>query len=652
MKAICFFFILIFLTAHSFGQQYQMKSPDGKIELNVNIQQKIEWSLKYEQAELVKRGGFSFMVNDNADLASNLKVKSKNQSQQVENIECQVPVKFKFQQITYNKLQIDFKNNFSVEFRLYNDGFAYRPVTKLKPELTVVNEDISFEFPDNCKVFFPKEESLISHYERLYIQSNLNEIKDNSFASLPLMVQNKEGIGMVITDADLYDYPCMFLEKAGNNTLKSKFPQAVLEAVPAQNGQDRNEIISKAAPYIAKTNGTRTFPWRTFAIAPQDKKLLENMLVYELSRPGKAGFEWVKPGKVAWDWWNANNIYGIDFKSGLNTQTYKYYIDFASDYGLEYIILDEGWSESTTNLLQANPNIDVAELVNYGKSKNVGVILWVLWKPLYQNIDKVLDQFEKWGIVGIKVDFMQRADQQMVNIYEDIAQKAAEKKMLVDFHGAFKPSGQMRAYPNVISHEGVKGMENAKWSKDITPDHDLDLPFIRMVAGPMDYTPGAMTNKQKENYAISFNQPMSQGTRSHQAALYIAYESPLQMFADNPSSYRKDKEYTRFVSRIPSVWDRTIGIDGKADDYLVVARKRGNNWYVGALTDWTEREFEIDLSFLDEGSYKAEILQDGINANTWAEDYKLINTTMSKSDKLTIKMAKGGGFVAVFRPAN
>jgi len=651
MKKSISLFVLLLLSIGAFAQQFKMKSPDGKIELSVTIQQHIEWSLKYEQSELVKKGSFSFVVNENVDLANNLKIKTNKQNLSVENVECLVPTKFKFLQVSYNKLLIDFKNNFSVEFRLYNDGFAYRPITKLKPELTVLNEDISIEFPDNCNTFFPKEESLMSHFERLYIKSGLNAIKENSFASLPLLLQTKEGIDMVITDADLYDYPCLFLEKSGNNSLKSKFPKAVLETVPTEHNPDRNELITKEAPYIAKTVGTRTFPWRTFAIAAQDKKLLENQMVYNLSRTGKAGFEWVKPGKVAWDWWNANNIYGVDFKSGINTQTYKYYIDFASDYGLEYIILDEGWSESTTNLLESRPELDIPELIAYGKSKNVGIILWVLWKPFYENIEKTLDKYEKWGAVGVKVDFMQRADQQMVNIYEEIAQKAADKKMMVDFHGAFKPSGQSRAYPNVMSHEGVKGMENAKWSADITPDHNLDLPFIRMVAGPMDYTPGAMVNKQKENFAISFNQPMSMGTRAHQAALYIAFESPLQMLADNPSNYRKDKEYTRFISRIPSVWDQTIGIDGKVDDYLVVARKRGNNWYLGALTDWTEREFEIDLSFLEEGNYKVEMIQDGVNANTWAEDYKLTSSTLNKSGKLKIKMAKGGGFVAILKPA-
>ncbi len=650
MKKSVLSIVMIYSTFLLFSQDFQIKSPDNKLELNVKVGQKIEWILKHGQSELVKSGNFSFIVNDGLDLALNPKIKSTKHKPVTENVESLVPTKFRLIQLSYNQLLIDFKNNFAIEFRLYNNGFAYRAITGIKSELTVVNEDIRLEFPDDCRVLFPEESSLISHYERLYTDTRLNKLKENSFASLPLLVQTKEGINMVITDADLYDYPCLFLEKSGINTLRSKFPKVILEAIPADKGPDRNENISKEAPYIARTTGTRTFPWRVFAIAAEDKLLLENQLVHALSRPGKAGFEWVKPGNVAWDWWNANNIYGVDFKSGINSQTYKYYIDFASDFNIDYIILDEGWSQSTTNLLECNPEINVQELVNYGKSKNVGIILWVLWKPFYENSDKVIAQYVKWGVRGVKVDFMQRADQQMVTIYEEISRKTAENKLLVDFHGAFKPSGQMRAYPNVLSHEGVQGLEQLKWSKNITPRHNLTLPFTRMVAGPMDYTPGAMINKQENNYAISWDQPMSMGTRTHQAALYVVFESPLQMLSDNPSNYKRDKEYTRFISRIPTVWDKTLALEGKIGEYLVVARKFGKNWYVGALTNWTEREFEIELSFLDQGEYKTEIIQDGINANTHAEDYQLFSTNVKKGDKLKIKMAKGGGFVAVFKP--
>lgn len=641
-------FIWAFAASNLFGQTYELISPDNKLKAEISVKKIIDWSLTFEQNTLVKNCTFSLDFNDKMSFNDKLKVTKVVKEENSETIFSPVPTKFRSQEVRYNKLLLKFKNNLSAEFRLYNEGFAYRIISNQKTDLIVNNEPIQIEFPDKCRVLFPQEESLQSHYERSYVDTSLSALNSGSFASLPLLVQTDNGNNIVISDADLYDYPCLFLEKAEGNILKSKFPNAVLETLPAQNGADRNEIISKEADYIAKTAGKRNLPWRVFAIAETDKQLLENQMVFNLSREGNTDdFKWVKPGKVAWDWWNANNIYGVDFKSGLNTETYKYYIDFASDFGLEYIILDEGWSKTTTNLFHANPDIDIEALMNYAKSKDVKIILWVLWKPLYQDIDSILEQFVKWGAAGIKVDFMQRADQQMVNIYELITKKAAEQHLLVDFHGAFKPSGLRRAYPNLMAYEGVKGLEHNKWSKDITPDHNLTLPFIRMLAGPMDYTPGAMRNKQLADFAVSFNCPMSIGTRAHQAALYVVFESPLQMLADNPSNYYDEEDCARFIAKIPTTWDETKAIEAKIGDYLVSAKRNGNNWYIGALTDWDERSFEIELSFLDDGIYSMEMLQDGVNANTFAEDYTINMKTVRQGDVISIKMAKGGGFAAI-----
>ncbi|MFU8843739.1 MAG: glycoside hydrolase family 97 protein [Bacteroidales bacterium] len=616
----------------------------------MQIDDNINWSLKYGDTLLVEAGLLSFVINDDNLLKPGIRPVIELRSGKTEIIENPVPAKFRNLQVTWNQMELSFENNLVLEFRVYNEGFAYRYILKEEKEITVNEEQLVLTFPDHCRILFPREDKLQSHYERMYLDTKLMNLDANSFASLPLLVQTKEGINILITDADLYDYPCMFLQKADDNSLHSLFPKAILETRSADRGSDRNEVITKEASFIAKTFGNRTFPWRVFIIAKHDKELLENQLVYNLSRQNQLNFDWVKPGKVAWDWWNDNNIHGVDFQSGINTETYRYYIDFAADYGLEYIILDEGWSKTTLHLLESNPALDIQELVDYAKIKNVGVILWVLWKPFYENMERVLNRVEQWGIAGIKVDFMQRADQQMVNIYEEIAIKAAEHKMLVDFHGAFKPSGLSRAYPNVLTYEGVKGLENTKWSYLITPAHNLTLPFTRMVAGPMDYTPGAMINKQKENFAISWNQPMSMGTRAHQVALFVVFESPLQMLSDNPSNYRKEDGCTRFISQIPTVWDHTIAIDGRVGEYLVIARKHRANWYVAALTDWAERTFEIDLDFLDDGIWDVEILQDGVNANKHAEDYKSLSTQLKNTDRLKIEMAKGGGYTAVFTP--
>ena len=642
------FFLACSLAGHS--QQHLLTSPDGKTELLLFGGNSPSWMLKYNGAILVRKADFSMDLNGNAYPASGTLPKKISSKLVKERIESTVPVKFRSIEVSYTQALLKVDKSVSVEFRLYNEGFAYRFVTGFDYPSTVKQEDVILDFPENCRIFFPREEKLQSHYERIYLDTLLTGLEENSFASLPLLVQNQEGINLLITDADLYDYPCMFLQKAAGTSLRSLFPRAVLEAKPDVRYSDRQERVTREADYIAKTEGARSFPWRVFAIAGNDKDLLENQLVYNLSRTGSNGYDWIKPGKVAWDWWNDNNIYGVNYKSGINTETYRYYIDFAADYGLEYIILDEGWSATTLNLLESKPGMDIPGLVSYARSKNVDIILWVLWKPFYENMENVLNRFRQWGIAGIKVDFMQRADQQMVNIYEEIASKAAEYKMVVDFHGAFKPSGLCRKYPNVLSFEGVKGLENVKWSALITPSHNLTLPFIRMVAGPMDYTPGAMINKQKADYSISWSQPMAMGTRAHQVALYVVYESPLQMLCDNPSNYRKEEACTRFISQIPTVWDQTIALEGSISKYLVIARKHEDKWYLAALTDWEEREFDIDLAFLESGTWHVEVFQDGINANKHAEDFSLATTTANESDRLKIKLAKGGGFVAVFSP--
>ncbi|MDA9139560.1 glycoside hydrolase family 97 catalytic domain-containing protein, partial [Flavobacteriaceae bacterium] len=338
---------------------------------------------------------------------------------------------------------------------------------------------------------------------------------------------------------------------------------------------------------------------------------------------------------------------GVDFKSGLNTSTYKYYIDFASSNGIEYVILDEGWTKSTTEILDFNPDIDVPELIRYGKEKGVELILWVLWKPLDANLVQILETYKSWGVKGVKVDFIQRNDQYTVSSYERIAKECARLELLVDFHGAFKPSGLRRMYPNVINYEGVKGSENNKWSNDITPEHNVTIPFIRMAAGPMDYTPGAMVNRQDANFAISYERPMSLGTRAHQVSMYVIYEAPLQMLCESPSRYYKEQETVDFIVQIPTIWDETIVLQGSIGDYIALARRNGDKWFLGAMTDWDPRELKLDLSFLGEGEYKMEVFKDGINAGQFAEDYRRETQEVNKNYKITAKMAAGGGWAAI-----
>jgi alpha-glucosidase len=335
----------------------------------------------------------------------------------------------------------------------------------------------------------------------------------------------------------------------------------------------------------------------------------------------------------------------VDFESGINTPTYKHYVDFAAEYGIEYIILDEGWSDPA-DLLKTNPVIDMPELLAHSREKNVGLVLWCVWLTLDRQLQEALDLFEKWGVRGIKVDFMDRDDQKVVNFYEKVAAESAKRELVVDFHGAFKPTGLRREYPNVLTREGVLGLEYNKWSRSVTPEHDLLIPFIRMLSGPMDFTPGAMRNAAEKNFQPVFSEPMSQGTRCHQLAMYVVYESPLQMLSDSPSAYLREPEVMDFLGKVPTVWDETVGLEAKVGDYVVVARKSGEEWYVGAMADWTPRELEIDFGFLGAGEFKAEVYADGVNAARYASDYTKTSLAIKAGDRLKVKLAPGGGWAA------
>lgn len=645
MKRILLF-ILISWSLNSAAKDYTIKSPDGQIQVTVSVGTQINWSATVGNQPIFTNNNLSLELGTSV-LGANPKVASAKTTSVNEDVQPVVAVKSKTINNNYNQLTLNFKPDYSVNFRLFNNGIAYRFETKIKNEITVKNEEVGLNFSGDYEVLFPEEESVFSHYERLYLDQKISSLGAGRFASLPTVVKADNNIKIGITEADLFDYPCLFMEATGKSAFKSKFPQVILKSDPKGDREIQNV---QEADYIAKTSGTRHFPWRVFMISTEDARLVENQMVFLLSRENQiADPSWIKPGQVAWDWWNDNNLYGVDFKAGLDTKTYKYYIDFAAKYKIPYIILDEGWTKSTTNIKEPNPNLDIKELMAYGKSKNVGIILWCLWNPLDADMDATLDIYAGWGAKGIKVDFMARSEQYMVNFYERSANACADRKMLIDYHGAFKPSGMGRAYPNIINHEGVKGMENNKWSKDITPEHDVTICFTRMLAGPMDYTPGAMRNAQEIDYMVSHSNPMSLGTRCHQVAMYVCYDAPLQMLSDSPSNYNKEEETTAFITQIPTVWDQTKVLDAKAGDYILMARQKDNNWYLGAMTDWSERSLTLDCSFLGEGTYEMEIMQDGLNAGKAANDYKRTVQQVTKASQVKIDMAKGGGWAAICR---
>ena len=626
-------------------KQFLLTSPDKRITTTVSIGDTLAYSVKFDGKVVLEPSKFTLSFDGANTFGVKPKVANVKQASANETIDAVVAQKFSKIADSYNQLLVTFKGGYSVIFRAYNDGVAYRWQTAIKGDQIVKNELVEFAFPANSEIWFPEEKSMYSHQERQYKYINLSEIRDNRFGSTGMLVDLGK-TKAYISESDLEEYPGMFLRgsSAKPSSLIGKFAGYPLETAVKS---DRDEVVPKYAEYLAKTSGTRSFPWRLMVIVDNDAKLVESTMVYNLASPSRIQDpSWIKPGKVAWDWWNDWSIYDVDFKAGVNTETYKYYIDFASKYGLPYIILDEGWYH-LEDVLKVKSEVDIEELVRYGKSKHVDLILWVTWKALNDKLDAALAQFEKWGIKGIKVDFMQRDDQKMVEYYYNVAKKAAEHKLLVDYHGAYKPTGLQRTYPNVISFEGVYGLEQNKWIDNETVDHNVTLPFIRNVAGPMDFTPGAMLNVTKDEFKANWSRPMAYGTRCHQLGMYVIFESPLQMLADSPSNYYREPVAMEFLSKVPTVWDETKGIDGKVSDFIVMARRSGSQWYIGGMTDWTARTATITLDFIAEGEHTLTLWQDGPNADKVAIDCATKKVKVVKGQTITVPMAPGGGFVGI-----
>jgi alpha-glucosidase len=649
MKIMRHVFLLFILAlshvAAVYGQNViPLHSPDGKITLNIKTSDFFEIELVVDSVTVMDFSRISLSIEGEQILGLNPKVKKRVETAADQNIIPVVAEKYASIRENYNELQLICKGDYQLNLRAFNNGIAWQFETAFKEKITVNREQILLNFPDNSHIWFPEEDSFFSHNERYYLYEQIDLISSHRFCSLPALVEPPSGCKLLIMESGLKDYPGRWMRGTGSHALRGVYAGVVLEE---EQLNDRDVRPAGYAQYLAVTEGTRKFPWRIIGVAREDKNLVTNQLTYLLADTCHVeDVSWIRPGKVAWDWWNAWNIYGVDFRAGVNTDTYKYYIDFASRNGIEYIIMDEGWYE-LGDLMAVKPEIDMEEIIAYGKEKNVEVILWVIWKTLDDQWDEAFDQFEKWGVSGLKVDFMQRDDQWMVNYYWRIAEEAARRKMVVDFHGSYKPSGLRRAFPNVLTREGVRGLEQSKWSDKNTPDHNLILPFIRMASGPMEYTPGAMVNATKENFRPVYTQPMSMGTRSHQLAMYVVYESPLQMLCDNPSKYMAEPECTEFLASVPVVWDTTIILSASIGDHIAVARKKDKDWYIGCMTNWEPRELELNFSFLEPGKHEIEIWQDGINADRYASDYKKVSMKISSGVNLKIKMAPGGGWAAI-----
>ena len=627
-------------------KKVELFSPNKEIEVSLRITDKIYYSVSYNGEVILKDNYLQLTLKDEV-LGENPKLSGRKFSEADEMLSPVIPLKFSTVRNHYNQLRMDFKGNYSVEFRAYDDGIAYRFLTNKKGDIDVMGEDLAIHFPAPYLLHMQQPGSFKTAYEENYTHVNSNEwASEDKKAVLPLLIDTRKQYKILISESDLSDYPCMFLKSDGQNGLISTFPNEPLEF--GEDG-DRSLKLLKEADYIAKTSGKRSFPWRYFVITKDDKQLIENTMTFRLATKSVIGDpSWIKPGQVSWEWWTDACPYGpdVNFVSGYNLDTYKYYIDFASKYGISYILMDEGWAQSTRDPFTPNPNVDVHELIRYGKEKNVGIVLWLTWLTVENHMD-LFKTFAEWGVKGVKIDFMDRSDQWMVNYYERVAEEAARYKLFVDFHGSFKPAGLEYKYPNVLSYEGVRGMEQMG---GCTPDNSIYYPFLRNALGPMDYTPGAMNNFQPNVYRADRPNSGSIGTRAYQLALYVLFESGLQMLADNPTLYYRNADCTEFITRVPTTWDETVALAAEVGEVAVVAKRKGDKWFIGGMTNNKQdvREMEICLDFLNNGkNYKMTSFKDGINAGRQAMDYRRDESSVKKNDVIKIKMARNGGFAAV-----
>ncbi|MDR2449014.1 MAG: glycoside hydrolase family 97 protein [Prevotellaceae bacterium] len=642
---------------------YTLQSPDARIQVTVSIDKTVSYSVTHDGELLLAPSALSMSLAGGQTWGVAPKL-AKLDKRTVNTVIPAVVYKKRNVPDVYNEYTFKFKGDYQVVFRAYNDGVAYRFIATTGKPFQVANEQVEFNFPADYKAYIPYiwgnlannfEKQFNTSFENTYTHTPLSAWDKSRYAFTPIVVEAAHGKKIGIVEADLLNYPGMYLyNETGAHTLKGVFAPYPKDV--EQGGHNRLQgIVKSRENFLAKYDRGAAFPWRALIIAAHDRELANNDMVYRLATPAaNMDFSWVKPGKVAWDWWNNWNIYGVDFESGVNNATYKYYIDFAAKYGVEYVILDEGWAVNLqADLFQVVPEINLKELAAYAQSKDVGLILWAGYYAFSRDMENVCRVYSEMGVKGFKVDFMDRDDQIMVDFHRRAAETAAKYKMIIDFHGTYKPTGLQRTYPNVLNFEGVYGLEQMKWGGDHTDQvtYDVTIPFVRMLAGPFDYTQGAMRNANRHNFRPVGTEPMSQGTRCRQLAEYVVFESPLNMLCDSPTNYMKEEQCTRFIAEAPTVWDETIALEGEIGQYVAIARRKGNRWYIGALTNWDARTLQIKLDFVNGDNYRIAMFQDGVNAGKVASDYTFRETNVAKNDVLTLDMKQGGGWAAVLTPA-
>lgn len=650
MKKLILLFIVSWVTLETFAQQqFQLASPDKTIQLSVQTNDQLTYSVFVDDKRIIDSSLIDMLLVNGIALSNNLKIKSTRTRSANEMIVAQVPVSKKYIPDVYNELAINFKNNFSVIFRAYNDGVAYRITTSFKDSIIVQNEIAQFNFTNEAHAWTPiihKRDNVdVYHtsFEELYPYNTLDSLSNNDYIFNPVLI-NTNDIKVAITESDLDDYPGMFLKGNSSNSLIADFAPYPLEEKMV-DGDYPEMNVSKRANFIAKTNGTRNFPWRVLMIARKDKELPANDIVYRLASPTKiADASWIHPGKCTDEWIIDVNFFNVPFRSGVNTASYKYYIDFAKRFGFDRIMMDAGWS-NTKDLFDINPNINMDTIAAYAKQQGIKLSMWTLSMTLDRQLDSALKQFQKWGVDFIMTDFIDRDDQPTVNFYKRIAEACANAHLMIMFHGAYPPKGFNRTYPNNITREGVLGSEYNAWSDKVTASHDCIIPFTRMLAGPLDYEPGLLDNATPQQFRAIWGKVMSQTTRCQQLAMFVVYDDPLPIFSGNPSQGYLEPKFMELLGCIPAGWDTTIILDAKVGNYIITARRKNNDWYIAGITDSSARDININLSFLSDGNYDATICKDGINADRNAMDYAIDEKTLSANNNLQLHLAPAGGFL-------
>ena len=653
MKTLKFYSLMLLFCgifcANAAPKSYILSSPDGKISVEIKADDNLSYLVRHEGEVIVAESEISMTLADGTVIGASPRISSAKRNHVTEVIDAPLYRQKSFVSEA-EEIVLKMKNGFSVRFRAYDDGVAYRFETSRKDETVILGETAEVNFGEDRTAWLPyttnEKNQIAMAFQNTYDNCRLSDAKD-LLAFLPATVDCGK-VKVTLMESDLESYPGMFVsvdkEKKGLKGVFAPYPKTT-DFYPWRV----QEYVTEAEDFIARTTGARSYPWRVLAVTACDSQLPVNNLVYALASPSRIeDTSWIKGGKVAWDWWNDWGLSGVDFVAGINMDTYRYYIDFASANGIEYVVLDEGWyNPKSGDMLTVIPELDLPELVAYGKSKNVDIILWTVFNVLDSQLEEACDKYKEMGVVGFKVDFLDRDDQTAVEMAYRIADACARHQLTLDYHGFYKPTGLNRTYPNVINFEGVFGMEEVKWAVPGTdmPLYDVTFPFIRMSSGPVDYTPGAMTNASKADFQAIYYNPMSMGTRCHQLAAYIVHDSPLTMLCDAPTNYKGEEECVEFIVSIPNDIDKTVIPAGKIGEYIVSAREKDGKWYVGGMTNWDARDVEVCFDFLPEGrTFEAVLFVDGVNADKQGEDYRVEKKNVKKGDIVKIHMASGGGF--------